>query len=192
MPPMETLGLSGPPTRRDNFIKRLFWPADEASDADMLGQQGFWLCLIVAVLSLVVFTLQGQWIIGLLAAVFFFVGGIGVREHSMVAAICVAAFYIINLIGSMLLGQFPGFLTFFASASLLGNIRGCWIASKWARVEPESMPLRLNETWQDKLVDQMPAKVWPKAKILFYVLACLNFALTIVGMVMMFLHRHQG
>jgi hypothetical protein len=39
----------------DNLFKRLFWPRIESHyDVDLLGQQGFWVCSIVAVLSLIV------------------------------------------------------------------------------------------------------------------------------------------
>ncbi len=189
---METLGLSGPPASRDNFLKRLFWPADNASDADTLGQQGFWVCLIVAFLSMVVLTIQGHWIIGLFTAFVFFLGGIGVREHSVVAAVAVATLYTVNLIDSFLMRQFPGFLSFLAAALLLGNVRGCLVASRWSRIDPESMPARLNDTWQDKLVDQLPAKTWPQLRIIFYIAACLYFALTVLGTlaVLLRVHRH--
>jgi hypothetical protein len=52
---METLGLSSQPQPTDNLFKRLFWPRIESHyDVDLLGQQGFWVCSIVAVLSLIV------------------------------------------------------------------------------------------------------------------------------------------
>ncbi len=35
-------------------------------------------------------------------------------------------------------------------------------------MKPEDLPLRFNEDWKDKLVDQLPAFLWPKTQILFY------------------------
>lgn len=183
MPGMETLGLSGPPQPRDSLFRRLFWPSDNASDADILGQQGFWLCLIVGLISLIGATLQGHWIIAILTAAVFLLGGIGVREHNLFAAISIAFIYALNLVGYFLMHRFPGILSFFIVLLLIGNIRGCHIAAKWSRLDPESMPLRMNETWRDKLVDQMPARVWPKARIAYYVIASLFAVLNVFGLI---------
>ena len=63
---MQTLGVSNTPSS-DNRLKSLFWPSVEsASDVDYLGAQGYWVCAIVAVFSLAVFALAGQWFIGIL------------------------------------------------------------------------------------------------------------------------------
>lgn len=191
MPDMETLGLSGPPKPRDSLFRRLFWPSDNASDADMLGQQGFWLCLVIGLFSLVVLSLQGHWIMGIVTFAVFALGGIGVREHDLFAAISVAIIYVANIAGAIVLGRPPGILTLFAALLLLGNIRGCRIAAKWSRLDPESIPTRMNETWQDKLVDQMPARVWPKARYAYYVIAIVFFLLTVAGMVVLIHDAHQ-
>lgn len=188
---METLGLSGLPQPRDSLFRRLFWPSDNASDADMLGQQGFWLCLFIGLLSLVVLSLQGHWISGVITVVVFSLGGIGVREHDLFAAISVAVIYVANIAGMIVLGRPPGILSFFAALLLLGNIRGCRIAAKWSRLDPESIPVRMNETWQDKLVDQMPARVWPKARYAYYVIAIVFFLVSIAGMVLLIHSAHQ-
>jgi hypothetical protein len=179
---MQTLGLSGPPSERDNFFKRLFWPGNHPSEVDDLGQQGFWLCLILAVGLLILMSFQGHWLFGLVIALFFALGGIGVREHSVTAALLVASAYLFNIIADAIGGQFPGFLTLIAAGLLLANIRGTWIASQWKQKgDPEVFPYRLNENWRDKLVDQMPPKVWPKAKAFFYVLSVVYLSLTIFG-----------
>jgi hypothetical protein len=91
---MSTLGLSGPPSSNDSLLKRLLWPSiGDASDADMLGQQGFWICLIVSLLAIVTTSLQGHWLLGLYSGIFFFIGGMGIREHDVIAAIAVTAVY---------------------------------------------------------------------------------------------------
>lgn len=196
MPGMETLGLSGPPQPRDSFFRRLFWPSDNASDADTLAQQGFWLCFAIGVLSLVVQSLQGHWIIGVLTALIFTLGGAGVREHDLFAAISVAVMYITNIVALLTIailfhGQPPGILSFFAALLLLGNIRAGRISAKWARLDPESVPLRMNETWQDKLADQMPARIWPKTKYVYYVVATAFYLLSLAGMIIVISRAHH-
>jgi len=70
---MQTLGLSSQPQPTDNLFKRLFWPRIESQyDVDLLGQQGFWVCTIVAVLSLIVMIVLGTPVTGLFSALVFF------------------------------------------------------------------------------------------------------------------------
>ncbi|HEV2465507.1 MAG TPA: hypothetical protein VGT04_17015 [Acidobacteriaceae bacterium] len=180
---METLGLSGPPVRNENIFRRIFWPSSESVDADMLGQQGFWICLLLALLTVVTAAFQSHIILGILFGLFYVLGGIGVREHNVVAAISVATVYLLNAVGAVLMTrQFPGWLVLFVVLILASNVRGCWIASKWLRSgDPDLIPLRMNENWRDKLVDQMPARVWPRIRTVFYVLAFLVFMATIAG-----------
>ncbi len=122
--------------------------------------------MIIAVLTLVVSSVQGQPLMGALAAAVFFLGGVGVREHNIGAAAAIALVYLLSMFaGILVLRRPPGLLDLFALLLLASNMRGTWIASKWSRVlPPEEQPLRFNESWRDKLVDQMPAKVWPKAR----------------------------
>lgn len=50
---MQTLDLSGQSKKSDGPLKSLLWPTVEnAWDVDYLGQQGFWICLFIAILSL--------------------------------------------------------------------------------------------------------------------------------------------
>ena len=179
---MQTLGLAGPEQKPDNIVKRLFWPANNPSEVDTLGQQGFWICLGVGVLSLIALSVAGLWWLGLLSAVFFIFGGFGVREHSVLAASLVASAYVLNLMSSVVSGQFPGFLALVAALLLIANIRGTWIASQWIdKGDPELFPDRASTGILDTLVDQLPAKVWPKSRSVFYVAAVLYFLVLIAG-----------
>lgn len=182
---METLGLSGPPVRNENIFRRIFWPSADSVDADMLGQQGFWICLLLALLTVIEATFRGHVLLGVLFAIFYFLGGIGVREHDIASAIFVTAIYVLNVIGVVLMArQFPGWLVLFVILILASNVRGCWIASKWLRSgDPDIVPMRMNENWRDKLVDQMPARVWPRLRAAFYALAFLVFMATLAGVI---------
>lgn len=182
---METLGLSGPPVRNENIFRRIFWPSSDSVDADMLGQQGFWICLLLALLTVVTAAFHAHIIIAVLFALFYFLGGIGVREHDIVASISVATIYLLNVVGAVLMTrQFPGWPVLFVILILASNVRGCWIASKWLRSgDPDLIPLRMNENWRDKLVDQMPARLWPRIRTGFYVLALLVFMATLAGVI---------
>jgi MFS family permease len=176
---MQTLGLSDTGKKSDGRLKSLLWPTvDNAWDVDYLGQQGFWICLIVGLLSLAIILISvlpdyANHAAGLAAgtAMFFvyFVGGMGVREASFPAAVTVFVTYAINQIGS---GHAPGVLSIIIGAVLLSNVRATFLASRWAPAkEDEDRPTRFNETLRDKLVDQVPPRAWPWMRIPFFIIA---------------------
>jgi hypothetical protein len=74
--------------RSEGRLKSLFWPSIQSgADVDYLAAQGFWVCTIVGVISLVFLALFArQPITGLLVFLLFHFGGIGVREHNPFAA----------------------------------------------------------------------------------------------------------
>jgi hypothetical protein len=88
---MQTLGLT---PRSDGRIKSLFWPivANDV-DVDYLTVQGLWVCFLVATVTLVIGFVSGSWLAGSLEALFYYLGGIGVRQRSRVAALSVFAAY---------------------------------------------------------------------------------------------------
>jgi len=183
---MGYLGLDQTEVKDDNLFQRMFWPSDHAGEADTLGQQGFWVCVVIATATFVPLLIQGHWIAGLFIGIFYFLGGIGVREHSQPAALLVAITYILDIGANLAQGIPPGALTLIAALLLVANIRGTFIAAKWAgKGDPEAMPERHNESITDKFVDQMPAKVWPKARFVFFSVAVLYVLLTVLGAVML-------
>lgn len=188
---METLGLSGPRAESENILKRIFWPGSQPNEADLLSQRGFWVCLAVALLALLSMAFQGHWLVGLYAGLIYFLGGIGVREHSFKAAVLVTLAFGLDILSIILSGRFPGFLVIGAFVLLLTNLRGTWIVSQSQAIsEADALPSRLNETWTDKLVDQMPLRVWPKMRVIFYVGAGLYFLLECIGIVFVALKIH--
>ena len=181
---MSTLGLSGEPSREENIFKRMFWPANQPYEVDALGQQGLWVCLVVAVISAVVSVITGHPLIGLLVFLFYWLGGMGVREHSVAAALLLALGYVSSAAIVVLVGRSPGILDVIIVALLLANIRGTYIASAWkSRAAPESFPERLNTTFSDKLIDQWPARFWPKGRFCFFGVAVVYAVLFVLGMV---------
>lgn len=66
-------------------------------------------------------------------------------------------------------------------ALLLANIRGIWQAAKWQRAKGDPPLIRLDETLKDKFADQMPQFVWPKLRVLFKVLAGIEFLLILLS-----------
>jgi hypothetical protein len=90
---MQTLGLTDSAPRTEGRLKSLFWPfIKTGDDVDYLGTQGFWVCTFVAILSFVVSAFSGHEIVGTMVLLVFFLGGVGVREHSRYAAAIVGDF----------------------------------------------------------------------------------------------------
>lgn len=180
---MQTLGLSSESRRSEGRLKSLFWPTVETAwDVDYLGQQGMWICTAVAIFTLVGSFLTGNIIaifMGILVALFYLIGGMGIRQRNWPAA---ALIFVVYLFGLLAVGVtlYPlGILRIAVAAVLLANVRAAFIASEWRpAAEGEDQPTRFSETLADKFIDQMPARLWPKLQIPFIVL----------GMAMLFMN----
>jgi hypothetical protein len=157
---MQTLGLSSQPQPTDNLFKRLFWPRIESQyDVDLLGQQGFWVCTIVAVLSLIVMIVLGTPVTGLFSALVFFLGGCGVRQRSVSAAAMVFALYLINWVGGILIGTVGNPLVPLVILMLLfANVRATVLSRRWiaqpADPTDQEFPERSMETTSDRFANK--------------------------------------
>lgn len=184
---MQTLDLSNSTARSESRLKSLFWPSiQSANDVDYLGAQGFWVCVIVAVLVLAVSAVTGHTIAGMCLFLFYYLGGVGVRERSRYAATIVFAMFIADSIASGF-----GIPRLIVCGLLLSNLRATWIAAHW---NPESdqavLPPRFSESWTDKLADQFPTWLWPKVRIIYYVFSACFLALIAAGISTLIFRRH--
>jgi hypothetical protein len=185
---MQTLGISESTPAGEGRVKSLLWPSVRCGeDVDYLGTQGYWICSLVAVVSLFFTFTSGQPIIGVLLFCFYFIGGVGVRERSLYAAIMVLGMYALDLLVGGL-----GVVRIIFAALLLSNVRGTWVAAHWNRdAEEASLPPRLDETLTDKFTDKFPAWLWPKIRYVYYVFAFLLLALVVVGLLIrLFIKPH--
>jgi hypothetical protein len=184
MPRVETLGLSASPTRSESRLKALFWPSiQNGSDVDYLGAQGYWVCTLVAVAWFTFLIVGGRIIAALAIFLFYYVGGVGVRERSRYAAAVVFSMYFLDTLIS------PGVARVLFSGLLLSNLRATWIAANWKLESEEAiLPPRLGETWGDKLADIFPAWFWPKVRIIYYAFSA-GFLLIVLAGILMALER---
>jgi hypothetical protein len=183
---MQTLGLSDSTPRTESRIKTLFWPSIQSgSDVAYLGAQGYWVCTIVAVVSVVVLIFRGNSILGPLVFLFYYVGGVGVRERSRYAAAVVLLMYVLDALFAR-----PGVLTVLFAALLFSNLRATWIASSW---KPDSeaaiLPPRFGDTWGEKFADKLPAFLWPKLRVLYYVFSGGYLIFIAFGLAILFARR---
>ena len=187
---MQTLGISDSTSRSESRIKSLFWPSIESGvDVDYLAVQGYWVCTLVATLSLVLLFAAHQPIIGVVVFLLFHLGGAGVREHSRFAATIIFVYYVVDTLASfkLFLGS-PGsiVLRVIIAALLLSNLRATWIAARWRSGSDEAaLPLRLDDTWADKLANKWPSWVWPKIRVVYYVFSIGFLLLVSFGLVVM-------
>jgi hypothetical protein len=183
---MQTLGLSDSTPRTESRLKSLFWPSIQTgNDVDYLGAQGYWVCTVVAVLSFAVLVASGQTITGMFVVLFYYLGGVGVRERSLYAAAAVLLMYIGDTFVSGL-----SVARVLIGALLLSNLRATWIASRWRpESEEATLPPRLGETWGDKFSDKLPGWLWPKARIPYYVFSACLLAFTATGLAVMLTRR---
>jgi len=183
-PLMQTLGISNSEPRTDNRLKSLFWPAiHTGTDADDLGMQGYWICAIVALLTLIFSIFAGHPIAGFFVLLFYYLGGVGVREHSLYAAMLVFLMFLMETVAG------PSIIKVFVCVVLLSNLRATWLASRWKPGSSEAeMPIRLNATWSDKFSDKLPEWLWPKVRLVYFVFAPSFLALVIMGLARMLIH----
>lgn len=176
---MQTLGLSDSAPRTESRLKSLFWPSiQSANDLDYLGAQGYWVCAVIAVLSFVVLAFAGKALIGLFVLLFYYLSGVGVRERSLYAAACVFVVYV----GDTLFTG-PSIVRVLLAALLLSNLRATWIAAQWKPDSEEAvLPPRWGDTWTDKFADKLPTWLWPKVRILYYILSVCYLLLFAIGL----------
>jgi hypothetical protein len=179
---METLNLSDSTPQSESRLKSLFWPSiQNGTDVDYLGTQGYWVCTVVSLISLVFLIVASQPITAVAIFLFYYLGGVGVRERSRYAAAVVFVMYFVDT----LVAPFS-VVRIILTALLLTNLRGTWIASTWKPESEEAiLPPRLNETFFDKLADQLPIWLWPKTRIVYYIYSAGFLLLTIVGLVVL-------
>ena len=176
---MQTLGLSDTTPHSENRLKSLLWPSIQSgADVDYLGAQGYWICSILALYSFIFLIATNHPVIGLLALLFYYLGGVGVRERSIFAAAIVFIFYLVSLLASG-----PSIIGIVFAALLLANLRATSLASGWKPDSEEAaLPPRLNETWGDKFADQLPAWLWPKVRIPYYIFSLIFMCFVALGL----------
>lgn len=157
---MQTLGLSDSTPHTENRLKSLFWPSIQTgADVDYLGTQGYWVCTLVGAATFVFSAITGHPIVGVIVLVFYYVGGVGVRERSRYAAAIVFVIYLLDAFAGGI-----GVVRVILTALLLSNLRATLIAAKWRpESEEAALPPRLSENWRDKLVDQFPMWLWAES-----------------------------
>jgi hypothetical protein len=195
---MQTLGVSDSAPKSEGRIKSLLWPSIQSgSDVDYLGIQGYWVCTFVAAMTLGVplFTLAQaidarQAIVVLLffglLSLFFYIGGVGVREGSRFAAAIVFVVYVLDTLTALLSSPVSGgsLIKLAISAVLLSNLRATWIAARWVPgAEESALPPRRSATLGDKFVDQLPRWLWPKIRIPYYLLSAFVSLLVLLSWV---------
>ena len=191
---MQTLGLSDAPQPTDNLFKRLLWPEiANGYDVDLVSQQGFWVCFVVAVFSTIVLIATGQPLVGILIGATYLLGGMGVRQRSVAAAILIFSSYLLGRLASMeamFLGL-PGggnpLVGIVATMLLFANVRATFLARRWQRAEAPSdiseLPEQMTTSFGDKLANVLPEKLWPAGKYAFYPLAIIVIVISVLSMI---------
>ena len=85
---LESLGLASTAPKSDGRLKALLWPTIcHDGDLEYITEQGFWICLIVGLLSFALTVIQGHPFSALLTLTFYFLAGAGVRQRRKAASI---------------------------------------------------------------------------------------------------------
>ncbi|WP_321473717.1 hypothetical protein [uncultured Paludibaculum sp.] len=182
---MQTLGLSDSTPRTESRWRALFWPTiRNVGDFDYITRQGLWICYLVAAFTVVFSAFGGYPLAGIFEGLFYFLAALGVRQRSRFAAIAAFSGYLLSgLVLQRYTGNGFGVVRIIFLALLFANIRGNWLSARWATEEQlEFPPMRLNQTLADKLADQLPTWLWPKVRVVFYVISAPELAFLLLSL----------
>ena len=172
---MQTLGVSPNAPPSEGRLKALLWPDIRTDgDIDSVTRQGFWICIALSVMTLLTGLFGADPFGVATGALFMFVAAIGVRNHSIPAAIAVLVVYLGEKLLLLRLGQnVIGILPSLITCLLIANVRATWLASRlvWPRTVPPPVPLAT--TFGERFSDVFPIWAWPFAQWLFWLLAAL-------------------
>jgi len=201
---MSSLGLSGTPEPAEGMWKGLFWPSiHNGYDADLAATRGFWICLILAFVSVTTNSGRISLSIGLSIGslfdlaifLFYFLGAVGARQASLIASASMFASYLLGtILYFWLMPTHFSFIRLIGTALLLTNLRAAILIHRWDKnpnvgEDVADRPTRLTATWSDRIADQMPTAVWPWGRIVFYVLAAMLIPLQVIGLVNLLVHH---
>ena len=184
------------------MFKRLFWPeiANEY-DVDLVGQQGFWICFAVAVISTVVSLFTGHPLLGVFIGATYFLGALGVRQRNTAAAVLIFICYLLDRVVSVesmalgLGGAGNPLLGIVATMLLFANVRATILSRGWQTSvtpsEESDMPERTTSSFGDKLANVLPEKLWPHSQYVFFPLASILILLSLLSMVGLPIMKHK-
>ena len=128
--------------------------------------------------------ISGNRVLAVTVLLFYYLGGVGVRERSRYAATVVLALFVADTLTTGL-----SVLRILVGALLLSNLRATWIAAQWKPgTEGAALPPRLNETLGDRFADRLPQWLWPKMRIPYYIFSGCVLLLTAAGVAIILLH----
>lgn len=124
-------------------------------------------------------------------ALYFYLGGVGVRERNFFAAVIVFFLYFLSTVLMLqMLFTMGGIVRIFICALLFSNMRATWLASQWKpESEEAALPPRFGETLGEKFADKLPQILWPKLRIFYFIFALGYLVLTVIGLGMLAAHR---
>ena len=174
---MQSLGLSESAPKPERRLKLLFWPRIKyPEDIDLLGTQGYWVCVSLAAFTLLSSVLRQSGLGSSIDALYYYLAGAGIRRTSRFAALSAFLIYLISVIVAVRTAHGGGVMSIFFLALLLSNVRATWLAK---RVMIDRDLPHVSESAEPGpgsfFTDRLPRLIWPVGQWLFYVLTVLMF-----------------
>lgn len=171
---MQMLGLSESTPKPENRLKTLFWPRVRyAEDVDLLGAQGYWVCVILAAFTVVANLSRHNGIAGLPDALYYYLGGVGIRRTSRFAAVSAFLIYLLNIAVGVEISHTGGVASIFFLALLLSNVRATWLAKRFGTSKAQELDTHTLPRQGSIFTDMIPRLIWPIGRWLYYGLTIL-------------------
>ncbi len=174
---MQVLGLSESTPKPESRLKTLFWPRIKyAEDVDLLGTQGYWVCVVLAVFTVINSLSRNGSAANLLDAAYYYLAGVGIRRTSRFAATSAFLIYLLSVVAATKITHSGGVMSIFFLALLLSNVRATWLAKSFATEQGLQRPYPEVQIARSVFSDVLPRLIWPAGRWLYYCLTFLMFA----------------
>lgn len=186
---MQTLGISESTPKPENRLKALFWPRVQyPEDIDLLGTQGYWVCVVLSAFTLVMGLSRHNGAAGWVDALYFYLAGVGIRRTSRFAAASAFLIYLLGVVAEIKIAHSGGVESIFFLALLLSNVRATWLAKGFA-IKQGSAQLdpAIVQSQSAVFTDVLPRLIWPVGQWLYYGLSILMF----IGIAVLLARAHS-
>lgn len=185
--------------RRQHFVLKqlvFFWPlVSNADDADRVEHLNYWLCVSYAgwnlfsgFLSLFVYRTTPPSLVSILIvifiAIFYFLGGNGVRQNSVAAAWGMAIYTSVPVLQRLLEHNFNSTIFLFFLGSLV-VLRGTVLTARWRRAEAampdplrlaDILPFQFSTGLSRSMSNRWPPVLWHRLQWLFWLFGTIAIA----------------
>ncbi len=168
-------------------LRAIFWAnlKDEAEVNDA-ARFGYYACLFICLTTFFAMLIGGTLLAALVDIFFFFMAGLGIRQHSRLAAVSAVGLFAVEKLVTLASGQ-VGFLTLVTlpmGLILLNAARAAYVAPQFPAIQQPmaNPPAAEPQDWLAR-VERLAWSLWPRLQLAFKFYVAGMIVLFLVGMI---------